>query len=110
MVDRNSSEADWRTFRDLREAALDRFCRRVLSEIRDLSEDTSRSHHERYRAIYGLLQARDDELADAFDAPRRSRMLWQLAAIHGHGLLEPSELARFSAETRETIESLAKHT
>jgi hypothetical protein len=35
-------------------------------------------------------------------------MLWQLAAIHDYGLLEPDELARFTPETREAVESLAK--
>jgi len=35
-------------------------------------------------------------------------MIIQLAAIHGYGLLEPDELARFTAETRDTIESFTK--
>jgi hypothetical protein len=35
-------------------------------------------------------------------------MLWQLAAIYHLGLLEPSEFARFHADTRETIESSSK--
>ena len=46
-------------------------------------------------------------LAQAFNDPRRSRMLWQLAAIHAYSLVEPDELARFTPETREAIESLA---
>jgi hypothetical protein len=101
-------ESDWKAFRELREAALDRFCKRVLKEVSRLSEDASRSHHERYRDVYRLLRERDEELALAFDDPRRSRMMWQLASIARHDLLKPDELARFSPETRETIESLAK--
>jgi hypothetical protein len=101
-------ESDWRTFRELRERALDRFCKRVLDEVARLSQDSPGSYHERYRELYRIVRERDEELARAFDAPRRSRMLWQLAAIHRHGLLESNEFARLSAETRETIESLAK--
>jgi hypothetical protein len=100
--------SDWRIFRDLRELALDRFCKRVLDEVERLTKDSSGSHHERYRELYRVVHERDEELARAFDDPRRSRMLWQLAAIHRHGLLEADEFARFSAETREAIESLAK--
>ena len=101
-------ESDWRVFRELREVALDRFCKRVLDEVGRLREDASRSHHERYLDVFRLLRDRDEELAHAFNDPRRSRMVWQLAAIHRYGLLEPDELARFTPQTRETVESFAK--
>ena len=102
------SEADWKIFRELREVALERFCSRVLDELEPLRLDASRSHHERYLAVYRLLQERDQELAHAFNDPRRSQMIMQLAAIHAYGLLEPGELARFTPQTRDTIESLAE--
>lgn len=49
-----------------------------------------------------------DELARAFDDPRRSLMLWQLAAIPAHGLLKPDEFARFTPRTRERVQVLAQ--
>lgn len=101
-------ESDWKIFRELRELALDRFCRRVLEELENLCRDAPRSHHERYLDVFRLLRDRDDELAHAFNDPRRSRMIAQLAAMHAHGLLEPDELTRFTAQTRDTIESLAR--
>ena len=101
-------ESDWRVFRELRQIALDRFCKRVLEEVNRHSGNASRSHHERYRDVYRLLRERDEELARAFDDPRRSHMISQLAAIYSRDLLNPEEFARFSPETRETIESLVK--
>ena len=101
-------ESDWKIFRELRQVALERFCKRVLDEVERFRLDASRSHHERYLDLYRWLQDRDEELAHAFNDPRRSRMLWKLAAIHAYGLLDSDELARFTPETRETIESLAK--
>jgi hypothetical protein len=101
-------ESDWKAFRELRETALDRLCGRILNEVSDVIQDRSHSHHERYRDLWRLLRDRDEEVAGAFDDPRRSRMLWQLAAIHRLGLLEPSELARFEPDTRETVESFSK--
>lgn len=101
-------ESDWKVFRELRELALERFCKRVLEEVEPLRRDTSRSHHERYLHVFRFLRARDEELAHAFNDPRRSRMIGQLAAIHAYGLLEPHELERFTERTRATVESLAK--
>jgi hypothetical protein len=84
-------ESDWKVFRELREVALDRFCRRVVDEIEPLRLNAPRSHHERYLDLLRLLQERDQEIANAFDDPRRSQMIFQLAAMHACGLLEPEE-------------------
>jgi hypothetical protein len=100
-------ESDWKMFREVREAALDRLCERVLQEARSLISDSTNTHHERFRALFGLVDDRNRDIARAFDGPKRSAMLAQLSVIHGLGLLEPADLARFSDETRETIESLA---
>ena len=101
-------ESDWKVFRELQQRALERFCQRALEEVRTILGHSSRSHHNRYLDVFRLLQTRDDELAHAFNDPRRSRMIIQLAAIHAYGLLEPNELERFAERTRATIESLAK--
>ena len=101
-------ESDWKVFRELRQRALERFCQRALEEVRTILGHSSQSHHNRYLDVFRLLRTRDDELARAFNDPRRSRMIIQLAAIHAHGLLEPRELERFTERTRATIESLAR--
>ena len=101
-------ESDWKLFRELREVALERFSRRILAEVAELTQDDARSAHDRYRDLWRLLRDRDEDVARAFDDPRRSRLLLQLAAIYRLGLLEPDEFARFGAETRETVESLSK--
>src|SRR4051794_4046015 len=98
-MQRQIPEPDWKRFRQLRPLALDRFCQRVLVEVNQLTADTGKSSHERYRALFKLLQDRDEELAAAFDAPRRSVAFVQLARIHFQGLLSEEEFAGFSAET-----------
>lgn len=105
---RDFPESDWRVFRELREVALERFCDRVLIEIDKLSAHSDRSFHDRYIAIYRLLQRRDRELAHAFDAPRRSQAIAQLAVISALGLLEPGELMRFSSATRDSTAALVE--
>lgn len=108
MAPRDFPESDWKIFRELRELALDRFCKRVLEELEPARQDSSRSPHERYLEVFRLLRDRDDELAHAFNDPRRSRMMVQLSAIHAYGLLEPEEFERFTPQTRATVESFAR--
>lgn len=104
----NVPESDWKVFRELRQHAIERFCKGTLEQVQTILNDGSRSHHNRYLDVFRLLQSRDDELAHAFNDARRSRMLVQLVAIRAHGLLEPDELERFTQRTRAAIEALAK--
>jgi hypothetical protein len=99
-------EPDWRLFRQLRSIALERFCQRVLSEVGRLASDTSKTGHERYLAVFKLIERRDRELAEAFDDPRRSTALHQLAHIQSHELLTEEEMGRFSPEVREVVRLL----
>jgi len=107
MTARNPPEADWKRFRELREVALDRFCTRVLHEVGPVTEDASRTSHERYLGVFQLRKERDRQLSVAFDNPRRSHMIEQLAAIHAYGLLEAGELDRFSESAREAVNGFA---
>ena len=101
-------ESDWKAFSQLRLIALERFCKRVLDEVPRFPLDTEQSYHQRYLELFRWLGERNEELAKAFDDPRRSRMLWQLAAIYAYGLLAPDEFARFTPQTREPIQLLAR--
>jgi hypothetical protein len=97
-------EADWKVFRQLREIALQRFCQRVLDDVEAIACDARKSCHERYLAIYRLMQDRDRELAVAFNNPRRSTAWIQFGAIHRHRLLTDEELGRLRPELREALD------
>jgi hypothetical protein len=100
------TESEWNLFRKLQALALDRCCQRVLTEVSHIIADEKMSCHDRYLAVYRLLKKRDDELANAFDGPRRSTALRQLACIQSHKLLTEEEFARFTPQTRETVEAI----
>jgi hypothetical protein len=53
--------------------AVERFCERVLAEVNQVSRESTRSYHERYRQIFKIIQERDQEIARIFDNPRRSQ-------------------------------------
>ena len=104
VMPRIISESDWGIFRNLHAIALERFCQRVLSDINQISSDATRTSHQRYLAIYKLIERRDRELAEAFNDLRRSTALRQLAWIQSYKLLTEEEMAAFTAETRDVVQ------
>jgi hypothetical protein len=99
-------ESDWKVFRQLQPVALDRCCQRVLAELDHVASDTEKTNHERYLAVYKLIQRRDKELADAFDDMRRSTAIRQIARIQSHKLWTDEEMSRFSSKTRDAVQFL----
>ena len=99
-------ESDWKWFRQVRGIALQRFCDAVLNETQAIAADTTRSSHERFIAVYNLIQERNGELADGFDNPKRSAMMVQLVFFRAHKLLTDDEFFLFRRETCETVTSL----
>jgi hypothetical protein len=101
-------ESDWKVFRKVREPALERYCQRVLEDVRHIVDKKSSSYHERYLQLWELLRDRDKAIAIAFNDPRRSQAIIQLMNIDAENLLTEDELNQFSDETRERIEELRK--
>lgn len=96
-------ESDWKVFRRLRAVALERYCQRVIEEVRVAAECTS-DYHDCYLRLYRLIRERDKTLAIVFDDPRRSTAFLLLANIVAEELLTQEELKQFSVEVQERIE------
>ena len=101
---REIKESDWRVFRQLHGIALERFSQRVLEEVRLAATDAKADYHGCYLKVYELIRNRDKTMALAFNDPKRSMAIIQLANIIEEGLLTDDELKQFSAETREAVE------
>jgi hypothetical protein len=102
------TESEWKIFRQVREVALDRYCERVLAEVTRVASDAGQTHHERYLAVYRLIGQRDEELANAFNDPRRSTAVQQLLLLRSLDLLTEEEFARFRQETRDSLEEIRR--
>lgn len=98
-------ESDWRVFRRLHSIALERFCKRVLEEVREAAECKT-DYHDCYRNVYRLIRDYDKRMAAAFDDPRRSNAFLLLANIIGEGLLSAEELKQFSQEAQARIKMI----
>jgi hypothetical protein len=77
--------------------ALDPDCTEecMLREIARLSSDADKSNYERYLDVFKLPQRRDRELADTFDALRRSTAMRQQTCMQSYELLGAEEFGRF---------------
>ena len=106
-VSQDIPESDWQIFRQLHPTALERYCKQVLSDIKHICSDASKSPHHRYLDIVTFVRDRDKELATLFGDMRRSTARFQLSLIHSRGLLTENELRHFSPETRQMISALA---
>jgi len=103
---REIKESDWKILRELLTVALERFCRQILSEIKQIDADSAKSFHQKYLDIFRLVQRRDREIARVFNNPSRSTALIQLAEMQSQGLLSADEYLRFSQGTRNIIAHL----
>lgn len=96
-------ESDWRLLSQLRTAALERFCQRILSEIENINANHALSAHQRYLEIYQVIERHDKGIVQTFNDHRRSTAFFELAAIQSLGLLTPKEFQHFSQETRDAV-------
>ena len=94
-------EADWKAFRQLHELALERFSQAVRTQCIAKFGDTALSEHERYLAVYELIQSRNSEMARLFDSPRRSMAIIHLRGFWEHGLIGEQDVQGLSEETRK---------
>lgn len=97
------AESDWKTFKRIRLLALERFSQRVLDDCQRICRDESLSAHERYRALYALLENRDREMSAAFDDFRRSTAKLCLGLMRRQGVVTDEEKMEFSPEVQRGI-------
>ena len=100
------AEADWKVLRRAHPLALERFCERVLGEVERVMRNREQTHHQRYLAVFELVQRRDRDMARLFDNPRRSQALTMLAHMRSEGVLTQEEFSSLSPQTRSAVERL----
>jgi hypothetical protein len=105
-MERQISEPDWKRWRKLSEAALERYCEKALAKVVSVAEDDGGTAHERYLNLWKLLRKTDRKLTAVFDNPRRSVAYAQIAQAVATGIVKRAELAEFSEETQAIIDFL----
>ncbi len=85
-------ESEWKLFRALCEAALDRSCAGVLEESAAIIADERATSHERYGRLFGPLAERDRSLAGTFDSRRCPPGSEELGGPHDPDIAEVPDL------------------
>ena len=102
-MSRDIRESDWKILKQLHPIALERFCQRVFQEVDGITSEASETFHQRYLALYKIVERRDKEMESVFGSLRRSTALLQIAALRSRGLLEDEEFVRFSEEVQGDV-------
>ena len=96
------TESEWKILRDVKQAALERLCARILEQCQAVIQGQGTSH-ERYLRLYETVHKGDDEIAWGFNDVKRSTALIKLSVMTRLGLVTDEELARFEPGTQETV-------
>lgn len=97
------SESDWKKFKAVKEAALNKLCGAALEDCSEAMCSQKSSNHGKYLLVYRLLQNYDKQISMIFDFNSRSKALMQLGLMKSEGLLEESDILSFSEELQEFI-------
>lgn len=99
-------ESDWKKFKKIREAALDRFCANALADFDATIHKPDTSNHDRYLDLYRKIHRVDKELSRLFDGNSRSMASLKLMYMRGEDLVTDEELEGLSDEFRESTKPL----
>jgi len=91
-------ESDWKIFKRVKEAALERLCAAVITDLEEAITSDIDSYHGKYTYIYRLVENADKRLSLLFDGHSRSRAPLQLTLFRSEGLVENDELEGMSDE------------
>lgn len=94
-------ESDWKIFKEIKENAIQGFCKISLSEFEQVIKDKNETAQDAYTLLYRLVINRDKQMALLFDDHSRSKAHIQLLAIRGEGLADKALLSKLSEEFLE---------
>ena len=97
-------ESDWKIFKQIKQKAIETFCRQALDEFEDVITNSSEHVHDRYLRLYELVHNRDKQIQLLFDDHSRSKAPLQLLALRNQGLVDEELLGKLSEEFRESTD------
>ncbi len=96
------SESDWKKFKKIKEAALERFCGNILEDVSEgLASRDNPTNHGKYLYLYKLIENYDKQIALLFNDHRRSKATIQLIMLRQEGLVNEVDIQGLSNELKE---------
>jgi len=97
-------ESDWKIFKQIKEKALDTFCRNSLKEFGSVINNDSETAHKRYLSLYEIVHDNDKELGLVFDGHSRSKAQMQLTAMRVREIADENLVKKLSSELQESTD------
>ena len=94
-------ESDWKLFKQIKDKAIDQFCRDALLVFSKITTDEDKSAHERYLQLYGTVDKTNRKMSSLFDDHSRSKASLQLLVIRREGLADDALIQKLSDEFKE---------
>jgi hypothetical protein len=104
----NIKESDWKVLKSVQPQALERFCQKVLADIASLNTNPGTNFHQKYLAVYSLIEKRDREMSIIFNDLRRTTAIERIIGLRERNLFSPAEYSQFSPELQERIDSIVR--
>ncbi|MGG7055255.1 hypothetical protein [Nitrosomonas sp. ANs5] len=103
------TESDWKKFKKLKEAALERFCAEVLADVQAANSQADMSNYAKYIYLYKLVENADKRLSLLFDSHSRSKARMQLMHLRSEGLIAENDLEGLSDELIQSTEPIVRN-
>lgn len=94
-------ESDWKLFKEIKERAIDQYCRTALSEFGGIIDNEDQSAHERYLYLYKIIDNTNRKMSLLFDGHSRSKAGLQLLVIRREGLADEQLVSKLSEEFQQ---------
>ena len=100
---RNIKESDWKYFRRIKDAILNRHCNAILEVVDLINKNRKSEEHKSYLQIYRLLEEKDKEIADTYNDIKRSNAIEKIYLMRRHLAMTNEEFSKFSEETKDLV-------
>lgn len=101
-------ESDWKIYKELREIALERYCKRSLEKVRKIIDENIGDSEERFLTMTREAHHLHKHFGHLFDDFRRLTAIRQLSIYYADELLTHDEISRLSEDGRDQVVSLSK--
>lgn len=102
----NMPESDWKTFKRIHAAALQRYSQRKLDALAKVAAAEAKTPQERLLDVFDFAKQTQKEMASVFDDYRRSTAFMQLVIMHSKKLIEPDEWSSLTEATRDSVKQI----
>ncbi|OJI30626.1 hypothetical protein VV99743_03335 [Vibrio vulnificus] len=102
----NIKESDWKVFCEIKNEAIQLYCKRQLTEVINTITDESELVGERYHFMCQYAKASEKQMKLIFDGHSRSKAFIQLMLMCEENLVTQEKFERLSDELKKDISEL----